>query len=153
MEVRRYRAEDRDVVWDLHNAALYAVGAHAGPEVYDGDLRHIEDVYLDAGGEFLVGELDGRVVAMGALRRDPDNPKRGELTRMRVQPELQGRGLGRALLQHLLRRARELGFTELHLDTTERQTAAMSLYRSVGFEECGRGVLYGFDVVSFRLAL
>jgi ribosomal protein S18 acetylase RimI-like enzyme len=153
MEVRRYRAEDRDAIWDLHNVALHAVGAHAGDSVYDADLRDVEQAYLHSGGEFLVGTLDGRVVAMGALRPDPDHPRRAELKRMRVEPALQGRGLGRTLLDHLLRRARELGVRELTLDTTERQVAAMSLYRSVGFTETGRGVLHGFDVVFFRLEL
>lgn len=68
--IRRYHAADHDAVWDLHNLALLAVDAHLavnGP--WDEDLHHIEEVYLARRGEFLVGLVDGRIVAMGALRQ------------------------------------------------------------------------------------
>ena len=64
MRLRRYRDGDHAAVWELHVSAL----EHhlAGP--WDDDLSTIPATYLDAGGEFLVGVEDGRIVAMGALR-------------------------------------------------------------------------------------
>ena len=96
MEVRRYRASDHDAVWDLHNLALNEVGAHAGSGPWDDDLHRIEAEYLDAGGEFYVGTIDGRIVAMGALKRLTD--ARAEICRMRVHPDHQRRGLGTRIL-------------------------------------------------------
>ena len=92
MEVRRYRASDHDAVWGLHNFALNDVGAHAGSGPWDDDLHRIEAEYIEAGGEFYVGTIDGGIVAMGALKRLDDT--RGEIRRMRVHPDLQRRGLG-----------------------------------------------------------
>src|SRR5487761_287554 len=66
--LRRYRAEDNDAVRELHRVALQAVGALGGPGPWDDDLSRIAEVYLDGRGEFLVGLLQGRIVAMGALR-------------------------------------------------------------------------------------
>ena len=148
MEVRRYRASDHDAVWDLHNVALNEVGAHAGNGPWDDDLHRIEGEYLDAGGEFYVGIIDCRLVAMGALRRLTDT--RGEICRMRVHPGLQRRGLGTRILSKLEERARELGFRTLTLDTTVGQVAAMGMYRKAGYEEVARGRKLGFDVVEFE---
>jgi hypothetical protein len=84
LSIRRYRGEDRYDVWKLHNVALNHVGAHAGNGAWDDDLHAVDAVYLDAAGEFLVGLLDGDLVAMGALRRS--GPGRAEIKRMRVHP-------------------------------------------------------------------
>ena len=149
--IRRYRDGDRAAVWALHNLALHAVGAHAGNGVWDDDLHHVAEVYLDGGGEFLVGLVAGRVVAMGALRRHDDLT--AEVKRMRVHPDLQGRGFGRLVLRALERRAIRLGYRRLVLDTTERQAAAIALYRSEGFTETGRGRVLGFPCIFFAKEL
>ena len=69
MKIRRFRREDAEAVWSLHNLALHDVGAHAGDGPWDYDLHAIEKVYLKGGGEFLVGIVDGRLIAMGALKK------------------------------------------------------------------------------------
>lgn len=143
--IRRYEDADHDAVWDLHNRALAETGAHAGNGPWDEDLHRIRATYLDVGGEFLVGLHEGRVVAMGALRRiDAD---RAEVKRMRVHPADQRRGFGGAVLEALERRARELAYTSLRLDTTTVQVAAQRLYRRHGYREVGRTVIGGFDTI------
>ena len=149
--IRRYRAPDRDAVWELHNVALDAVGAHGGHGPFDDDLHHIEDVYLSGGGEFLVGELDGRIVAMGALRpHDDDLP---EITRMRVHPDCWRRGFAQSILNRLEDRACELGYRKLCLDTTAGQVAAQRMYEKNGYVEVGRGRAYGFEVIRYEKQL
>ena len=148
MEVRRYITSDHDAVWDLHNLALNEVGAHAGNGPWDDDLHRIETEYLDAGGEFYVGVLEDRIVAMGALKRLTDT--RGEICRMRVHPDFQRRGLGTQILSKLEERARELGFRTLTLETTVGQVAAMGMYAKAGYVEVSRGRKFGFDVVAFE---
>jgi len=131
--------------------ALLAVGAHAGRGPWDDDLDHIPELYLRAGGEFLVGTLGGRIVAMGALlRRDAATAR---LTRMRVQPELQRRGYGRRVLRRLEARASRLGYSRLVLETTPRQTAAIALYLAEGYREYGRGQVAGMDAIFFEKPL
>ena len=146
--VRRYGPADREAVRRLHDEALNAVGAHLGPGEWDRDLDAIESVYLQSGGEFLVGELEGRIVAMGALRRDPEG--RAWITRMRVAPDLQGRGIGQTLLNRLHSRAAELGYDTLYLNTTVQQVAAQRLYESTGYRRVGQGTVGPFRCLFYE---
>jgi len=66
LEIRRYVPSDTDAVWDSHNRALIAIGAHSGNRQWGTDVRNIEAGYLTSSGEFLVGSLDGQLVGMGA---------------------------------------------------------------------------------------
>ena len=86
MQIRRYQGSDHDQVLCLHRVALAAIGADAGPSPWDDDLEQIEQSYLTVRGDFLVGILDDRVAAMGALRHI--DQQTAELKRMRVSPSL-----------------------------------------------------------------
>ena len=97
LAIRRYEEPDHDEVWALHNVALEAVGVHGGNGAWDDDLHHIDQVYLEAGGEFLVGVLDGHIVAMGAFKRI--SREAAEIKRIRVYPAFQRRGFGQAILE------------------------------------------------------
>jgi GNAT superfamily N-acetyltransferase len=79
----------------------------------------------------LVGRIGGVPVACGAVRAL--EPGIGEIKRMYVVPDRRGRGLGRRLLEALEAEAAAMGFARLRLDTGDRQTAAIELYRSSGY--------------------
>lgn len=150
--VRRYRPTDQQAVWDLHNLALEDARVHAGNGPWDQDLQAIETTYLEDRGEFLVGTIDdGRVVAMGALRRVSGD--RAAITRMRVHPRFQRCGFGRRILGELESAAARLGYGMLVLDTTVQQTAAQALYRTEGYRETGRGMLGRFEILYFAKSL
>ncbi|CAN5627854.1 MAG: GNAT family N-acetyltransferase [Rubrobacter sp.] len=148
LHIRRYEPADRRAVRRLHDDALNEVGAHMGSGPWDEDLDEIEGVYLGSGGEFLVGTLEEEVVAMAALRRISFG--RAEITRMRVRPGLQGRGYGQTMLDALHRRAAELGYYTLRLDTTVQQRAARHLYVKNGYSEMGRGSIGPFECVFYE---
>ena len=151
MEVRRYRPSDHDPVWELHNVALNEAGAHAGNGPWDDDLHRIEGEYIEAGGEFYVGSIDGRIVAMGALKCLSDDC--AEICRMRVHPDFQRRGLGTKMLSALEERARELGYRSLTLETTAGQVAAIGMYLKAGYGEVAMVRKLGFDVLMFEKLL
>lgn len=155
-EIRRYRLSDHDAVWELHNLALNQVGAHAGNGPWDDDLHHIETVYLQDGGEFLVGVLDGQIVAMGALRRVDDGGEDAawaEIKRMRVHPNFQRQGLGQAVLQQLEACAVKQGYTCLTLDTTTVQVGAQRFYEKNGYTQVGQTKFGPFDVLLYQKEL
>jgi ribosomal protein S18 acetylase RimI-like enzyme len=151
LELRRFVETDSAQVWELHNLALRDVGAHAGNGPWDDDLLTIPASYLDGRGEFLVGMVAGRLVAMGALRPICDSV--AEIKRMRVHPRFQRRGFGRLILERLEQRAVELGYRRLRLDSSVTQTAAQQLYRSAGYREVARGQLAGLEAIFFEKAL
>ena len=151
LDIRRYQSADRDSVWELHNAAIGPTGAHLGSDAWYDDVLHIEEVYLQNGGEYLVGEYEGQVVAMGALKRT--TAERAEVKRMRVSPAYQGRGFGQAILEVLEQKAKELGYTTLHLDTGVTMVAAQKLYRKNGYQETSRGSIADVDVIFFEKSI
>jgi putative acetyltransferase len=67
------------------------------------------------------------------------SPTQGEVKSMRTPVRLRRRGTGRALLNHILQVAGERGYRELFLETGNHPAfgPAQTLYRSVGFRECG----------------
>jgi GNAT superfamily N-acetyltransferase len=150
LAVRRYAAGDHDDVVALHRLALEDVGA-AVPGPWNDDLDAIDDVYIRPGGEFLVGLLEGRIVAMGALR--PDGIERAEIKRMRVHPDQQRRGFGRAILFSLEATAVRLDFQRLFLDTTTVQTGAIAFYQAHGYLQTATGTFDTFDVLTFEKEL
>jgi ribosomal protein S18 acetylase RimI-like enzyme len=46
-------------------------------------------------------------------------------------------------------RARELGFEELHLDTTVEQPEAIAFYRALGYSEVGRELFPNWELIYF----
>jgi len=71
---------------------------------------------------------------MGALHQIRE--KSGEIKRMYIRPAYQGKGYGKALMQQLLQKAKEFGYSSVYLDTGPFMTAAHRLYRSFAFTEC-----------------
>lgn len=150
LRIRRYEPSDRDAVLSLHRLALDGAGANVGGD-YFADLDDIETCYLQAGGEFLVGILDGELIAMGAY--SPLGGETVEIKRMRVHPSRQRRGCGKCMLLDLERRARRRGIQRVILETTSVQLAAGSLYRNQGYREVSRGSKLGFETVSYEKRL
>lgn len=77
------------------------------------------------------------IAGCGALKRL--DARRGELKSMRVADGFLGRGVGRALLDHLIGEARAGGMTSLWLETGSSPpfVPALGLYESAGFVRCG----------------
>jgi putative acetyltransferase len=81
--------------------------------------------------------LGEEIAGCGALRRL--DARRGELKSMRVADAVLGRGMGRALLEHLISEARARGMENLWLETGSSAAflPALRLYESAGFVRCG----------------
>ncbi|MDX9993454.1 MAG: ribosomal protein S18-alanine N-acetyltransferase [Anaerolineales bacterium] len=66
----------------------------------------------------------------------------GEIANLAIHPDFWRQGIGRALLQTALDKAKELGFGRVLLEVRASNLAAQALYRSFGFEEDGRRRAY-----------
>ena len=98
--------------------------------VKDSDLEDICGYYIDNGGVFYIGTIDGVAVGTGAIRRI--NSKKCEIKRIYVKQEFRGRGFG----EELFLKALEFARTHYHVVTlkTDRSLIeAINMYQKHGF--------------------
>jgi len=84
---------------------------------------------------FVVCERGGRVCGYAAAWKVP--PECQILT-IAVKPDQARRGIGRALLSHVIDACRAWGLEKATLEVSERNTPALRLYESAGFKIVGR---------------
>lgn len=113
-----------------HQAAMRAQTPEDSCHVLDADS--LRDPAITVWTAHVEGDLAG----VGALKMLDGT--RGEVKSMRVEERFLGRGIGRALLRHLMIQARERGLESLWLETGSGPefTAARTLYVSEGFTAC-----------------
>ena len=92
------------------------------------DFDSVQD-NLDHTGMILLAKEEERIVGTVWLNHDF---RRLYIHHMAVEPELQNRGIGRALLSRSLELARELGY-QAKLEVHRSNPAAIHLYSSMGF--------------------
>ncbi len=95
------------------------------------------DGLLDPSVTFFSLRAGGRLLGVGAIKElDPDH---AELKSMHTAEEARRRGVGRAIVEHLLSVAAERGVTRVSLETgaMDAFAPARSLYASAGFVPCG----------------
>jgi ribosomal protein S18 acetylase RimI-like enzyme len=97
------------------------------------ELSGLPGEYAPPEGCLLLAESQGEIVGCVALRRFADDVC--EMKRLYVREAHRGRGVGRALAESVIARAREAGYATMRLDTIATMTAATELYRSLGFVE------------------
>ena len=124
-------------------AILFAVRSEYGVlgeiGANDADLDDIEQNYFRVGGCFeVVEDAAGRIVGCAGLY--PLNPCRVELCKMYLEKSARGRGLGKRLLEDLLKAARSGAFREVWLKTNSVLTEAIALYKSVDLRPPSRSI-------------
>ena len=121
---------DLEQLFQRHTADMHA---DTPPE----SIHMMDKSSLAAPGiRFFVLREAGAPLAMGAFKRIDAN--HAEIKSMHVLHEARGRGLSKAMLEHLVAAARADGFARLSLETGVQPTfvAARALYGRAGFEEC-----------------
>jgi ribosomal protein S18 acetylase RimI-like enzyme len=99
------------------------------------DVEERAGLFARSAAESIVAVADGRIVGM--LHLEVSRFGFGELG-MLVDQGWRGRGVGSALVQAAIDRARERGLHKLCLEVFAHNTAAIGLYRKFGFAEEGR---------------
>ena len=132
--IRRATNADIEPVTALIYSILREYGLNPDPEGTDSDLKNIEKNFEDNGGCFdvLLNSTNNLVgtVALFKLAEDVC-----ELRKMYLHPLERGKGKGKFLLEHALKRAKELGFRKVTLETATVLQEAITMYKKYGFRE------------------
>ncbi len=100
-------------------------------EPYDAQvLANVDEYIIAKNGEIILAEMDGEIVGVVALMYHGDEL---ELTKMAVDENYQGQGIGKLLMQAALKRAREMQPAKIFLLTSSTLGPANSLYEKSGF--------------------
>ena len=151
MRVIRYRPEYQEAMLALHRSAIEGFALGMSQQQDEADLMAVEDLYLRNGGEFLLGFLGERLIAMGGFKWLSSGG--AELRRMRVERGLQKRGYGTLLLRELERRAYQSGVRTLCLQAAKRRPLTLQFYRKHGYRETGPSVYGAVETVRFNKTL
>ena len=132
MRIERVTALDADIrdLIDRHFAAMRSQSPEESCHVMNPD-----DLFASGASVFALRE-GSETLGMGAIK--PLDDAHGELKSMHTKSEMRGRGVGKALVEHILDEARRLGLTRVSLETGSDHwfAPARRLYERHGFAYC-----------------
>ena len=131
IEVDDPRRDDVRALLEQHLA--FARGVTPPEDVHALDL----DGLLDPSITFFSLRVDGELLGVGAIKQL--DPEHAEVKSMHTTAAARRRGVGRAIVDHLLAVAAERGVRRVSLETGagEAFAPARSLYADAGFVPCG----------------
>lgn len=135
MEIRLAEVADIPSIRELWIEYWNSLGLPFAFQGFADEVESLPGRYASPGGCLLLAEVDGAVAATAAFR--PLGPRACEAKRLFVRPAFRRRGIAEALLGALIDRARGAGHRHMYGDTLPSMTAAMELYRRLGFEDVG----------------
>lgn len=110
-----------------------ALGVDLCFQNFSEEISNLSEVYGPPSGYLLLARANGKAVGCVAIRNQ--SGATCEMKRLYMKPEYRGVGLGRRLAENAIRKARQLGYARMVLDTLPSMTEAQSLYESLGFQE------------------
>lgn len=168
--IRDARPDELDAVADLLDAsfAQYMPGSDAPADrraafdAYRVELRDVRARLHDS--VLIVAEDTGTVLGAVTLYTPRGDEPVGDgwpagwaaIRLLAAHPRARGRGIGRALTEECLRRARALGAPVVGLRTTELMSVARAMYERMGFTRIPEYDFYptpDFCVMAYRLDL
>ena len=163
--IRDARADERAAIRSLTLAAYAAYATVMAPTAWQAlEQALLTTLLADMTAERIVAEQAGVLVgsvllcpptaqAYGGAVAQADWP---EIRLLAVAPAARGQGLGQALMEECIRRARQAGATSIGLHTSDSLRVAVRMYERMGFV---RNPAYDFQpdgaelVKAYRLSL
>jgi ribosomal protein S18 acetylase RimI-like enzyme len=136
----RYAATPSDlaIIRTLFTAYASSLGVDLSFQNFNSELSSLPGLYAPPTGALLlaVTSTDEAVGCVGLRPLSSCTPtKICEMKRLYCTPSSRGVGIGRALVERVIKEAEDMGYEEMRLDTLAHMDEARKLYASLGFEE------------------
>jgi len=128
-----YRGKKIEVVRKLFQEYNDSLGFDLGFQNFKEELESLPGEYSPPAGSLLLAVSGERAAGCAALRMIDNSTC--EMKRLYVCPAFRGRGIGKELCRRIIAAGLERGYSSMRLDTLTSMSAALELYRSLGFRE------------------
>ncbi len=136
--IREATDEDWERIFPFYTAIVEDGRTYAFPEGQT--MEEARPLWMERPPGRTVVACDGATI-LGSAKMGPNRPGRGAhvaTASFMVDPAQQGRGVGRMLGKHVVDWARTSGYRSMQFNAVvERNTAAVRLWQSLGFEIIG----------------
>lgn len=135
--VRPVRFEDNQKLAEIIRGIFIEYSAEKNGTVYsDPSTDHLYELFQEKKSALWLVELKGEIVGCcGIFPTKGLNPSCVELVKYYIHPKGRGLGLGKALMEKCLASAKELGFSEVYIESLPEFKEAVRIYNSQGFEQ------------------
>ncbi len=153
MNIRKAEKEDIKDIQDLrYLLAKYdkslgldiAVTEWGYTEVGKKDLEYFlneQYIYVAEENEKIVGFITAEIFKKKAWY----TVQLGSINNIFVLEEYRNKGIGKALMKTMINALKEVGITNIQLDTFNKNSKAIKFYEELGFEKCNIQMLYQED--------
>jgi ribosomal protein S18 acetylase RimI-like enzyme len=124
LQIRSYRPADEDAIVELW-LACKLVGSQNNPHKDIARKLRVNPEW------FLVGEVDGKIVATCMVGYEGH---RGWINYLAVAPEYQKRGVARQIMEEAERLLRQAGCPKINLQVRAANAQVIEFYKSIGFK-------------------
>lgn len=134
--IREICEKDDEQIAKVIRLILVELGVpKVGTAYADVSLDAMTKAYSIEKSAYFVVDDNGKIIGGGGIAQ-LDNYKGNvcELQKMYFLPEARGKGLGSAMMERCLTKAKEFGFEQCYLETMPYMMEAKKLYAKVGFE-------------------
>lgn len=129
--LRKANKGDESEILRVVKSVLSDYGLKTNPDETDKDLSDLENFYFNNNGWFVVIENDNEIIgSYGIFKIDE---KTCELRKMYLLKDYQGQGLGKLLMDNAIKKAKELGYSVMILESNKLLNKAISMYEKYGF--------------------
>jgi GNAT superfamily N-acetyltransferase len=135
MDIRPATEEDWPRIWPFFAAIVEAGETYSFPPGLT--METAQPWWMEQPPGLTVVAVDGDQV-LGSAKMGPNRPGRGahvSTASFMVDPDCQGRGVGRALGEYVVKWARSAGYRSMQFNAVvETNTSAVRLWQALGFE-------------------
>ncbi|MCE1246693.1 MAG: GNAT family N-acetyltransferase [Firmicutes bacterium] len=126
-------AEMLDLVRKIFCEYQRSIGIDLEFQDFKEELANLPGKYSPPQGRLYIGYIGEKPAGCIALRPMKEKGQ-CEMKRLFVRPEFRGKNAGKQLAEKIIADAREIGYSQMFLDTLTSMTSARELYTSLGFK-------------------